>query len=75
MKYAMIIISFLFMFVCGFILGGLFLMPYLPPRPDRPVTMFETAFWIDNWIGLILGLGLGISSARITFKSRKKLDA
>ena len=44
----------LFLFV--FFLSGWFLMPHLPPVPDRPITVFEAEYWIDNWAGGLLGV-------------------
>ena len=67
------------MFAMVFFLAGLFLMPYLPPVPARRITVFEGAYWTDNWIGLVLGLPAGIYSARKSFqsggKSRRPKDA
>ena len=64
------IVSFVFVFVFAFVLGGLFLMPFLPPFPDRPVTVFEGEYWTTNWVGAVLGLALGGLSARSILKSR-----
>ena len=54
MKWASAIGPFIVMFVLGFVLGGWVLMPHLPPVPDRPVSMFEGAYWVDNWAGALL---------------------
>lgn len=59
MKYFSAAFSFQFVFIGTFILAGWFLMPYLPPTPDHPVTVFEGDYWKDNWIGYLLGIGLG----------------
>ena len=69
MKYISPLISFVFVFAGVFFLAGLFLMPYLPPVPDRPVSVFESAYWLDNWIGCLLGLILGGLSARSVLKN------
>ncbi len=71
MKYASAVVSFLFVFAGVFFLAGLFLMPYLPPVPARPVTVFEGAYWTTNWIGVLLGLILGGLSAYLTLKRAK----
>lgn len=57
-------ISFLFVFAIVFILGGWFLMPHLPPVPDRPVHFVELEYWTTNWAGAVLGLFFGGLSAR-----------
>ena len=54
------VVSFIVVFVFAFFLGGWFLMPYLPPVPDRPVTIVETEYWTTNWAGALLGLILGV---------------
>ena len=68
MNYVSAAVSFLFVFAVVFILGGLFLMPYLPPVPSRPVGVFEPAYWTTNWAGTLLGLLLGTLSARSALK-------
>ena len=68
MKWFIATLAFLFMFACGFFLGGMLLMPYLPPTPARPVTLVEGAFWIDNWAGLLLGIILGALSVHATLR-------
>ena len=65
-------LSFTFVFVIAFILGGLFLMPHLPPVPSRPVGVFELDFWATNWAGALLGLLLGALSARSVLKSKRR---
>lgn len=75
MKYVSAAGSFLFVFVCGFFLGGVVLMPYLPPVPERPVSAFEGAYWVDNWAGVLLGAGLGILSARAVLRKAKRKEA
>ena len=71
MKYVLAGFSFVFTFVCVFVASGLFLMPYLPPVPTQPVTIFESAYWSDNWIGFILGTIVGVLSARSSLKYKK----
>jgi len=61
-------VAFLLMLAMGFVLGGLFLMPHLPPTPARPVSAVQWGYWEDNWAGLVLGLLLGAASARSTLK-------
>ncbi|HUW84443.1 MAG TPA: hypothetical protein VMZ31_16785 [Phycisphaerae bacterium] len=68
MKCVSAVISFLFVFVAVFFLAGWFLMPHLPPVPDRPISVFEGEYWADNWIGALLGLVLGGLSARSVLK-------
>ncbi len=55
--------SFLGVFAVSFVLGGWFLMPHLPPRPDHPVTVWEAEYWTNNWAGALLGVVLGALSA------------
>jgi len=66
------IFSFVFVFLGGFVLGGWFLMPHLPPVPDHPVTVFEAEYWTTNWAGAILGLVLGELSARSILRKGRK---
>jgi hypothetical protein len=60
--------SFLVVFAFAFVLGGLFLMPHLPPVPTHPVTVFETEYWSTNWAGAGLGVLLGGLSARLLLR-------
>lgn len=55
--------SFVVVFLIGFVLGGWFLMPHLPPVPERPVSVFEAEYWMTNWAGALLGIFLGALSA------------
>jgi len=64
--------SFVFVFAIAFILGGYFLMPYLPPVPARPVTVFEWEYWDTNWAGAVLGILLGALSAWSVVKQEGK---
>jgi len=68
MKWLSAGISFIIVFVIVFILGGWFLMPHLPPIPDRPVSVYELDYWTDNWAGALLGLILAGLSARSIIK-------
>lgn len=68
MKYILAGFSFVFVFACVFFICGWFLMPYLPPVPTQPVSVFSSAYWMDNWIGFILGIALGSLSARSSLK-------
>lgn len=68
--------SFLFVFPFAFVLGGWFLMPYLPPVPDHPVTVFEIEYWSTNWAGAVLGIVLGgLSAWSVVRSERKKHDS
>lgn len=58
------IVSFIVVFVLAFVLGGILLMPHLPPVPDHRVTVFEAEYWTTNWAGAVLGVVLGGLSAR-----------
>ncbi len=71
MKYISATISFLFVFAGVFFLAGWFLMPYLPPVPDHPVWVFQSEFWIDNWIGYLLGAVFGALSANSVLKKER----
>src|SRR5258707_6801940 len=62
--WARAIISFIFVFIFAFILGGWFLMPHLPPVPDHPVHVWELEYWTTNWAGALLGIVLGTWSFR-----------
>lgn len=67
------IVSFLFVFLFAFVLGGWFLMPHLPPVPDHPVTTLDAEYWTTNWAGAVLGLVLGgLSAWSVLRKSRKE---
>ena len=68
MNWLSAIISFVVVFAFAFILGGWFLMPHLPPRPRRPVGVMEAEYWVTNWAGALLGLILGLLSARSALK-------
>jgi hypothetical protein len=75
MKHISAFISFAVVFVGVFLLAGWFLMPYLPPVPDHPVSIFEGEYWKDNWIGSLLGAALGGLSARSVLKKAAKRKA
>lgn len=64
-------LAFLLVFAIVFFLAGWFLMPHLPPTPKVPVSVFELAYWTDNWAGAVLGLVLGGFSARASLKTKK----
>ncbi|MCL2647931.1 MAG: hypothetical protein FWD61_13105 [Phycisphaerales bacterium] len=67
-------VSFVVVFILSFVLGGCFLMPHLPPVPDRPVTVFEMEYWLTNWAGALLGAVLGgLSAWQIMRSDRKKV--
>jgi hypothetical protein len=70
MAYTKAAISFIVVFAFAFVLGGWFLMPHLPPIPDHPVSVFEVEYWETNWAGAVVGLGLGVLSARSTLNKR-----
>jgi hypothetical protein len=63
-------LAFLVIFAIVFFLAGWFLSPHLPPTPKAPVTVFELAYWTDNWAGAVLGAVLGGLSARASLKSK-----
>lgn len=63
-------VSFVVVFALAFVLGGWFLMPHLPPAPDRPVGVFEAGGWGTNWAGALLGIVLGGLSARSVLRRR-----
>jgi hypothetical protein len=65
-------VSFVLVFIGVFVLAGLFLMPYLPPVPTRPVSAFEMEFWTTNWIGVVLGLPIAALSARHALRGAKR---
>lgn len=69
------IVSFIVVFIIGFILGGWFLMPHLPPVPDRPVSVFEAEYWTTNWGGALLGAILGGLSAWSVLRKRPRKSA
>ena len=66
------VVSFIVVFVLAFVLGGLFLMPHLPPFPNHPVSMVEAEYWTSNWAGLVLGIVLRGLSARAILAKRPK---
>ena len=57
-------VSFAVVFALAFFLGGWFLMLHLPPVPNHRVSVFELEYWTTNWAGALLGLVLGMLSAR-----------
>lgn len=68
--------SFVVVFVLAFFLGGWFLMPYLPPVPDYPVSVFEIEYWTTNWAGALLGVFLGgLSAFEAISKARRQQRA
>lgn len=69
------IVSFCFVSIGVFLLAGWFLMPHLPPIPDRPVSAFEFEYWQDNWIGLLLGPVFGALSALSVIRKAKRMRA
>lgn len=75
MKWISAITSFIVVFVLSFVLGGWFLMPYLPPVPDRPMSALEIEYWATNWAGTLLGLILGCLSARSILKKSDTIDS
>ncbi len=73
MKYVSAAISFIVVFAFAFILGGWFLMPYLPPKLDHSVTIFEAEYWTTNWAGALLGGNTwGVVSPFDSQKGREK---
>ena len=66
------VVSFIVVFVLGFVLGGLFLMPYLPPKPARLVSALEADYWTTNWAGALVGLILGGLSARSVLRQQTR---
>ena len=65
-------VSFVVVFAIAFVLGGMLLMPHLPPVPDHPVHFFELEYWKTNWAGALLGLLLGALSAMSIVKKESK---
>ena len=63
-KHIMMAMSFVLVFSIVFVLAGLFLMPYLPPHPSRPISAFEFEYWSTNWIGVLLGVTVALVSMR-----------
>jgi hypothetical protein len=64
MKYLSATLSFVFVFAAAFFLAGWFLMPYLPPLPHYAVSVYDIAYWKNNWSGYLLGVVFGFLSAR-----------
>ena len=71
MKWVSASVSFVVVFIFSFFLGGWFLMPYLPPKPDRPISAFELDYWTTNWAGALLGIILGGLSAYSILKKAR----
>ncbi len=71
-KLVMALVSFAGVFVCVFVLSGWYVTPYMPAMPDIPSTIREPAFWTSNWPGVILGVLLGLISAKSVFFTKKK---
>lgn len=65
------LVSFAIVFICVFMLCGWFVMPHLPSVPEIPPSMYEPQFWLSNWAGIAMGLGLGLISARSVMKKKK----
>jgi hypothetical protein len=70
MQVVTAVLAFLVVFAIVFFLAGWFLMPHLPPTPKVPVSVFELAYWTNNWAGAVLGLLLGGFSARASLKPK-----
>jgi uncharacterized protein (DUF2062 family) len=72
-RFVLATMSFLLVFGSCFIVGGWFLMPYLPPTPDHPISAFEVQYWTTNWAGAVLGLILGAVVARSQLKNGQRI--
>lgn len=71
MQVVTAVLALLVVFAIVFFLAGWFLMPHLPPTAKVPVSVFELAYWTDNWAGAVLGLVLGGFSARASLKTKR----
>ena len=60
------------LFGSAFLIGGYVLMPYLPPYPERPITIYEWEYWVTNWAGLILGIVAVVVDLRRRRQARLK---
>ena len=67
------LISFAIVFACVFMLCGWFVMPHLPAVPEIPPSVYDPQFWLANWAGLAMGVGLGLISARQVMKKKKQV--
>ena len=55
-------------FVIGFAVGGLYLMPHLWPVAGNHQAPSAFGNWQQNWAGAILGGGLGLLAARTVLR-------
>jgi len=75
MRYIKAAIAFALIFFAVFALAGWFILPHVPPTPDRPVSVVEGAYWLPNWPGYIAGAVLGTLSARSTLRTKPNSKA
>jgi hypothetical protein len=47
-----------FDFVFAFVIGGVWLMPHLPPHYLKALPLSDPRFWVTNWAGALLGIFL-----------------
>lgn len=68
LKVLMAAISFGVVFISLFFICGWFIMPHVPPYPETEAHPFEVRYWIDNWVGLIVGASCGAISVYQSFR-------
>jgi hypothetical protein len=60
-------------FVFGFIIGGVVLMPHLPPHRQNPLTQSDPKFWLTNWAGALLGIiWCGVEMIRVRIGKNRR---
>ncbi len=63
------VVWFAVVFVIGFAVGGLYLMPHLPSLPTGgPGAAGRLGYWERNWAGALLGGGLGLLASRAVLR-------
>ena len=68
MRWPIAALAFLVSFAAIFLLAGWFILPHVPPTPAQPVSAMTLAYWLPNWPGYVLGLIIGLLSARATLR-------
>lgn len=69
-KLVRALVSFGAVFAVVFLLSGWFITPHLPSSTQITAKLQDPQFWTSNWAGVVLGLLLGLVSARSILRRR-----